>query len=90
MSNDQLHELIAQLRKEIDGLGADDAAARERLDGLVAELERRLADPDSEDLEAPEDFMETLRETVERFEVEHPRATGIVNNILVTLGNLGI
>ncbi len=90
MSQDQLHDLIAQLRKEIDALGADDEAARERLDGLIAELERRLENPLDEDLEAPEDFMETLRETVERFEVEHPRATGIVNSIMVTLGNMGI
>jgi len=90
MSHDQLHDLIAQLRTEIDALGANDHAARERLDALIGELERRLDNPEDEALEAPEDFMETLRETVERFEVEHPRATGIVNNIMVTLGNIGI
>ena len=42
--------------------------------------------------EAVEDeaLMDSLRESVERFEVEHPRATGILNNIMVMLSNMGI
>jgi predicted FMN-binding regulatory protein PaiB len=90
MSQDRLQDLITQLRREVDALGADDRAARDRLDALTKELEKRFESPGDETLEAPEDFMETLRETVERFEVEHPRATGIVNSIMVTLGNMGI
>ena len=34
--------------------------------------------------------MQGLRETVERFEIEHPRATGILNDIMVMLGSMGI
>jgi hypothetical protein len=90
MSKDQLDDLLAQLRQEVDALGADDQAARERLDALVKQLERRFDSLGDDTLESPEDFMEMLRETVERFEVEHPRATGIVNTIMVTLGNMGI
>ena len=31
-----------------------------------------------------------LEDAISRFEVEHPRATGILNHIMVTLGNMGI
>ena len=33
---------------------------------------------------------ESLRQTIEKFEVEHPRATGILNDILVKLSSMGI
>lgn len=88
MSDSELHELIGQLKSEIARLGPQDDEARARLRALVAEVEQRL-DPAEED-DAAEDLMERLRETVERFEVEHPRATGILNNIMVTLGSMGI
>lgn len=87
MSDDNLHSLIRQLKSEIAALHADDEEARERLQSLVDELERRLEeDEDVED----EALMDSLRESVERFEVEHPRATGILNNIMIMLGNMGI
>ena len=91
MSQDDLHALLDQLRAEIDSLGEDDdAAARERLGALVTDLERRLEEPDHAELESHEDFVDSIRETVERLEVEYPRATGILNNIMVTLGSMGI
>ena len=34
--------------------------------------------------------MHGLRDAIERFEVEHPRATGVVNDIMVVLSNMGI
>jgi hypothetical protein len=88
MSDSELHQLIGQLKSEIARLGPQDDEARARLRALVAEVEQRI-DPAEED-DADEDLMERLRETVERFEVEHPRATGILNNIMVTLGSMGI
>ena len=88
MSHEDLHALVRQLKTEIAGLRDEDGEARERLQALVDDLDRRIDDEDTggED----EELMDSLRESVERFEVEHPRATGIINNILVTLGNIGI
>ena len=88
MSHDELHALVQQLKSEIAGLRADDDEARERLQALVSDLDRRIDDED--DGVEDEALMDSLRESVERFEVEHPRATGIINNILVMLGNIGI
>ena len=88
MSDSELHQLIGQLKSEIARLGPEDDEARARLRALVAEVEQRIDPAEADD--ADEDLMERLRETVERFEVEHPRATGILNNIMVTLGSMGI
>jgi len=88
MSQAELRSLVEQLESEILRLRADDHEARERLQALVADLHRRVAE--EEDAPRHEDLMDSLRESVERFEVEHPRATGIINHIMMTLGNMGI
>lgn len=88
MSRDELTDLVARLKTEIAALDPGDQEARTRLQALMADLEARLADPpEDEDDEA---LMDSLRESVERFEVEHPRTTGILNEIMVMLGNMGI
>lgn len=88
MSTEDLQSLIARLRSEIESLGPGDHEARERLNGLVSDLEHRLDHPREDNQD--EDLMHGLKDAIERFEVEHPRATGIVNDIMVMLGNLGI
>lgn len=86
MSNDDdLQALVEQLKGEVNALEAGDADARERLQALVAMLELRAAE--GADLtDQDDDLLHNLREGVERFEVEHPRATGILNQIMVMLG----
>ncbi len=88
MSNEDLPQLIESLKAEIARLDPGDHEARARLEALVADIERRI--DASDDSMAHEDLMESLREAVERFEVEHPRTTGIINNIMVMLGSMGI
>ena len=89
MNNSDLHSLIGQLKSEISRLGPGDDEARARLQSLVAEVEERVVSAQDDD-GSDEDLIERLREAVERFEVEHPRATGILNNLMVTLGSMGI
>jgi hypothetical protein len=58
------------------------------LQALLADIEHRLDNPDDEARNAS--LLDELRKSVEQFEVEHPRATGIRNHIMVTLSNMGI
>ena len=88
VSRDELTDLVARLKTEIAALEPSDQEARTRLQSLIADLETRLADATEDDDD--EALMDSLRESVERFEVEHPRATGIINEIMVMLGNMGI
>ncbi|MCB1747470.1 MAG: DUF4404 family protein [Gammaproteobacteria bacterium] len=88
MSKQELKDSLAALRRELATLGPEAAAARTRLAALVDEVEQEL-----EALETDADhasLMDKLQQQVEAFEVEHPRVTNILNDIMVTLSNLGI
>jgi len=83
MSRAELETLLAQLHDEIDTIAPSER--QQRLRALIADLERELA-PTA----APRELSQGLRERIETFEVEHPRVTAILNDIMVTLSNLGI
>jgi Domain of unknown function (DUF4404) len=87
MSKEKISASIESLRAEIDNLRVEDAAAKERLDALVVELERQLDKPEHDGGSGLDD---SLQELIEQFEVEHPRITGILNDLMVTLSGLGI
>ena len=88
MDESSLRGYVEELRKELGGGDLTSEEARERLRGLLAQLERRLEDPD--DREEHDTLVEHLKESFERFKLEHPRATSILNSILVSLGEAGI
>ncbi len=88
MSKSELHEPLERLRTEIGKLGDEDEAIRQRMKRLVTDLERRLES--SEEAEQEAHLVDGLRQNVERFEVEHPRLTAVLNQIMVELSNMGI
>ncbi len=87
MADRDLPKLIADLRDEIDQLSDDDVRAKQRLNQLVESLEQRLADPASAEHDK---LVDNVQETIRQFEVEHPRTTGVLNHIMMTLSNMGI
>ena len=89
MSREQISGSIALLRDEIENLGADSAAAKLRLESLVAALETQLAESESGS-ESTSKLNDSVGELIGHFEVEHPRITGILNDLMVTLGGMGI
>ena len=88
MSDEKLRESVEALRSELDRLEAGDLAARERLDALIAGLEAHMNEPG--DHEHHHSLVGDLRESISHFEVSHPGTTAVLNNIMVTLGNMGI
>ncbi len=40
--------------------------------------------------EAIKDLVQTLQQEADEFEVEHPRITALINNMMTSLSNLGI
>lgn len=83
-----LQELLGELREEISGAQFADAKKRERLVALLAELEARIESETSD--EEDEGPLAHLREMIGQLETEHPRATSILNRIMVSLGGAGI
>ncbi|VGO17850.1 hypothetical protein PDESU_06452 [Pontiella desulfatans] len=72
-------ELKSELRKTEQETGAFEEVLRHAQEGL----ERYTP-------EAVQELAQTLRKEAEEFEVEHPRITALINNIMTSLSNLGI
>ncbi|MBI1731500.1 MAG: DUF4404 family protein [Gammaproteobacteria bacterium] len=83
-----LREQLRALRAELDRNVAHDNPARPRIERLIRELEEHLSD--SENRTSRGDVVGGLRSAIQQFETEHPRATAILNDIMVTLSNMGI
>ncbi len=88
MSRAQLEQSLESLRRELDRIDPADADIRARLAALVDDIEARLETLEEDD--EHDSLLERVRHQVEAFEVEHPRVTNILNDIMVTLSNLGI
>lgn len=86
MGKDKLHELLDNLDAEIDNLEQLPDAKKQQLDRLVEKIKSGVSDEE----ETADDLHESLSETIADFEASHPRITGIVNDIMVTLSNMGI
>lgn len=83
MSREKLEHLLTRLREELATLEADGGQATPRLRTLVDDIERQITAQDA-------GVTGELKRRVEVFEVEHPRVTAILNDVMVTLSNLGI
>lgn len=84
---EKLSEGLKALRSEIKNLKGSDEATRRRLEDLAARIEEQLAGGDESE---PHSLLKELEDEIMRFEVEHPRLTAIINDIMVTLSNMGI
>ncbi|NKB36082.1 MAG: DUF4404 family protein [Gammaproteobacteria bacterium] len=87
MPEQRIRENLEHLRKEISQLEEGDASAGKRLNVLIDEIETGIqSDYDAQD----QSLVENLQEAITHFETEHPRATAILNDIMLTLSNMGI
>ena len=88
MSDDKLRRSLDELRSELERLNTEEAQIRERLDALISGVETRLEKPG--DTAHHQSLVQDLRQSISQFEVSHPRTTAVLNEIMVTLGNMGI
>jgi hypothetical protein len=84
MPKPKISELLQQLQNEIEqhSLSGDD---KEKVEQLVQDIQRDL----DEDTFSNE-LNDSLADTVTEFEASYPRLTAIINDIMVTLSNMGI
>jgi hypothetical protein len=87
MSKENLTKDLERLRTEVNHIDDNLPESKERLFVLIDELQQRIAnDTDSDDA----NLIENIRDHITNFEAQHPRATAILNDIMVTLSNMGI
>ena len=87
MSEQDLRELIDKLRVEVKALPENDVDARQRLNEIIGELDKKLDDPDTEDHHG---LLGNIQESIHELEARHPDTTTLLNNIMMTLANMGI
>ena len=87
MSKENLKLDLERLRSEVNQIADSKPDSREKLNSLITDLEKRI---ESETNEDDIGLMENVREHISNFKAEHPRATAILNDIMVTLSNMGI
>lgn len=88
MQDAELRRQVVKLRVEIDRLDPRDDAGSARLHRLLSDIERQLSRP--EDSEHHATLIADVRAAIQHFEVEHPRTTAILNQIMMALSNMGI
>ncbi len=88
MKDDKLKEGLEELRMEINGSDLGEGPDLDRLNGLISDLEAKL---DEEREDPPHGgLIEALKDSIGNLELEYPRTTRILNQILTTLGGAGI
>lgn len=85
MSRAQLEQLLISLGDELDALERGGQAPSPRLRQLIVDVRAQIEAPTAE-----QGLVAELKQRVDAFEVEHPRLTTILNEVMVTLSNLGI
>ena len=88
MPEKKIQDDIEKLRTEIKNLSAGEDTPKEKLEILLQDIESGL-ETEMQNKKKSE-LLAGLKESVNHFETEHPRATAIINDIMVTLSNMGI
>lgn len=87
MSEHKLRQDLDRLRAEVKRVEKTDPESKQRIDSLIADLEKHLDQGgDDED----DSILDSVRDAIKQFQTQHPRATAILNDIMVTLSNMGI
>lgn len=87
MTEQRIQQNLEKLRAELDKIGDTDAQVSERINRLINEIEQGFVEVQNF---GGHKLMDNITETITQFEAEHPRTTAILNDIMVTLSNMGI
>lgn len=87
MNTQQLGEALDRLRAELADLTLQDPQ-RQRIEELISGIEYQLAHADDRSHGAQ--LRGSLADSIDQFEVEHPRLTLALNQIISALSSMGI
>jgi hypothetical protein len=89
MNDQNLHELLEKLERQMEQMEVTDEAGRERMRHLEADI-RRLRERTGEDEEGDEPMLERFQESIDHFETSHPELTMMISQMMTILSNAGI
>jgi DNA repair exonuclease SbcCD ATPase subunit len=83
MPHREIKERLADLKNELAQTPKETGFLEETLEQAKEGIERYTP-------EAVQELIQNLKQEAEEFEVEHPRITELINNVMTSLSNLGI
>jgi hypothetical protein len=83
MTHREVKKTISELKSELEQTPKETGFLEEKLDQAREGIERYTP-------EAIQDLAETLQREADEFEVEHPRITALINQVMTALSNIGI
>lgn len=87
MDQQQLREHLDQLSDAVEGLHTSEED-KNNLNELIVDIERQLTEPLLES--EHHTLVEQVDVMVSSFEQDHPTVAAILNNIMLTLTNIGV
>lgn len=87
MAEKEISEALFILRKEVEQLEGDHPELKDKLESLLGRIEKKLEVTENDQ---HIHLVQDMKSALTQFEVEHPTATGIINDLMVALSNLGI
>lgn len=92
MNSAELQRAVEALQAELAQTSLADEATRRRLEALIADIHRHLAElGQTESTDAPaEPLIVRLKNALEVFEVHHPHLTATLQQLVDRLSELGI
>ncbi|HWY25390.1 MAG TPA: DUF4404 family protein [Nevskia sp.] len=82
MISNKLQSSLEQLRAELERMDHGDAAARQHIEQLLADIETQSGNG----LAQRHTLRENIADTIRRFEVKHPTLTAYLGEIAAALG----
>ncbi len=87
MPKNKIRELLEQLQGELDQISSQDVKGRELLENITADISSLLQDTD---IQTDESILKGLQDSIDHFNIEHPKLTMALSEIMSILSNAGI
>lgn len=91
MNKDELVKSLHTLHSELNNIENVDTPTREKIESMLGDIERSLEDEKNQaDTPRHQPLRHSLEDSIEHFEVSHPRLTSIITHVISTLNAMGI
>ncbi|HEY3487981.1 MAG TPA: DUF4404 family protein [Gammaproteobacteria bacterium] len=87
MTHSKLKSSLRQLQQEIENLKSIPAPEKTELETIMNSIHRLV---DADETNDTDSIQQNLDAAITRLESSHPRLTAVLNDIMVTLSNMGI
>ena len=87
MPKNKIRELLEQLQGELDQVDPQDEKGRKLLENITEDINSFLQQSDAQ---RDETILQRLQDTIDHFNIEHPKLTMALLEVLSILSNAGI